>query len=158
MRFLVLHGPNMRMLGIREPHRYGHITLEQLNQKIETEAQHLRVELAIHQSNHEGQLLDWLEEYRTLTEGCLFNPAGYTHTSVALLDGVLGYGKPVVEVHLTEPNDREPFRRVSHVGEGCAARFSGCGIESYLDGLRWLAANAQESPLPPNQSGGPPTS
>lgn len=138
MQILVLHGPNLGSLGRREPWLYGTATLADLNARLQQEAAALHAGLVIHQSNHEGALLDWLEEYRDLVQGCLLNPAGLTHTSVALLDGVLGFGHPVVEVHITEPREREEFRRVSYVGEACAARFAGQGVGSYVEGLRWL--------------------
>jgi len=138
MQLLILHGPNLNLLGRREPALYGTTTLMELDHQLMAESVALKVGLVIHQSNHEGELLDWLAEYRDLVDGCLFNPAAYTHTSVALLDGVLAFERPVVEVHLTEPKDREPFRHESLVGRACIARFAGKGPDSYMDGLRWL--------------------
>lgn len=145
MQLLVLHGPNLGSLGRREPALYGTMPLLELNRELHREAIALHAGLVIHQSNHEGDLLDWLEEYRDLVDGCLFNPGAYTHTSIALLDGVLAFGKPVVEIHLTEPLEREPFRHESYVGRGCVKRFAGQGLGSYLEGMRWLLAFLEKS-------------
>ncbi|HYE78205.1 MAG TPA: type II 3-dehydroquinate dehydratase [bacterium] len=140
MRILVLHGPNLRLLGIREPELYGTMTLVQIDHAIAGEGKRLGAEVLCLQSNHEGELLDWLEEFRPLVDACLINAGGYTHTSVALLDAIKAFAKPTVEVHLTEPQSREEFRRTSIVGHGCVARFAGKGVESYLEGLRWVVA------------------
>ena len=145
MHLLVLHGPNLRSLGTRQPELYGAHTLSQINERLQEEAAALGARLIAHQSNHEGQLIDWLEEYRQNMDGCILNAAGYTHTSVALLDAVLAFGKPVVEVHLTEPREREEFRHTCLVGEVCEARFAGKGVESYVEGLRWLVDHLSPS-------------
>lgn len=140
MKILILHGPNLRLLGVREPEIYGTTTLMQIDQMLATEARKLGSEVLCLQSNSESELLDWLEEFRPLVDACLINAGGYSHTSIALMDAVKAFAKPTIEVHLTEPLQREAFRQISYVGEACVARFAGKGPESYLEALRHAVA------------------
>ena len=143
MRIAVIHGPNLRLLGQREPGVYGHRTLDEIDSALKTLAGELGVELEVFQSNHEGEILDYLEEVQSRVEGILINPAGLTHTSVSLRDGLAGIGLPVVEVHLSNPAAREPFRHRSLVSPVAAGTVAGFGENSYLFGLRGLWAHLQ---------------
>jgi 3-dehydroquinate dehydratase-2 len=143
MRIAVVHGPNLRLLGLREPDIYGSTTLDDINSSLRQLALENGVELEIFQSNHEGEILDFLEEVRGRVQGVLINPAGLTHTSVSLRDGLLGTGLPVVEVHISNPAAREQFRHRSYVGPIAIGRVAGFGENSYLLGLRGLLARLQ---------------
>lgn len=138
-RILVLHGPNLNALGAREPERYGDLTLEQLNRRLGELAEELGVELETLQSNAEGVLVDALHGAVGRFDGVILNPAGLTHTSVAIRDAILAIPIPVIEVHLTQPQSREPFRRVSTVTDVAAGTVQGFGASSYLLALRGLA-------------------
>ena len=141
MRIAVIHGPNLRLLGQREPGVYGQKTLDEINSALKALAGELGVELEVFQSNHEGEILDYLEEVQSRVKGILINPAGLTHTSVSLRDGLAGIGLPVVEVHLSNPAAREPFRHRSFVSPVAAGTVAGFGENSYLFGLRGLLAH-----------------
>ena len=141
MRICVVNGPNLRLLGQREPHVYGSETLEEINAELEGEARELGVSLEFFQSNHEGEILDYLEEVRSRALGILINPAGLTHTSVSLRDALAGVGLPVVEVHLSNPAAREDFRLRSFVAPVAVGTVAGFGKRSYLLGLRGLVAH-----------------
>jgi 3-dehydroquinate dehydratase-2 len=143
MRIAVVHGPNLRLLGLREPDIYGSTTLDDINSSLGQLALENGVELEIFQSNHEGEILDFLEEVRGRVQGVLINPAGLTHTSVSLRDGLLGTGLPVVEVHISNPAAREQFRHRSYVGPIAIGTVAGFGENSYLLGLRGLLARLQ---------------
>ena len=143
MRIAVVHGPNLRLLGLREPDIYGSTTLDDINSSLGQLALENGVELEIFQSNHEGEILDFLEEVRERVQGVLINPAGLTHTSVSLRDGLLGTGLPVVEVHISNPAAREQFRHRSYVGPIAIGTVAGFGENSYLLGLRGLLARLQ---------------
>ena len=147
MKIAVIHGPNLRLLGLREPHVYGSSTLEDINGSLLSLAEELGVELEVFQSNHEGEILDFLEDVRNRAQGVLINPAGLTHTSVSLRDGLVGIGLPVVEVHLSNPASREEFRHRSFVAPVAVGTVAGFGENSYLLGLRGLVAklNPQET-------------
>jgi 3-dehydroquinate dehydratase-2 len=145
MTIAVVHGPNLRLLGRREPHLYGTDTLAQINAALESLARELGAELEIFQSNHEGEILDFLEEVSDRARGILINPAGLTHTSVALRDAVLGLGLPTVEVHLSNPAAREAFRQRSFVAPVALGTVAGFGKNSYLLGLRALFAHLEPS-------------
>jgi len=138
IKILVLHGPNLNLLGLREPGVYGDVTLEQINQKLKDLGQELGVEPECCQSNHEGQIIDWLHAARDWAAGVIFNPGGYTHTSVALRDAVSAIGLPVVEVHLSNVHAREEFRRRSLIAPVCAGSIAGFGWRSYTLALRAL--------------------
>ena len=139
MKILVLNGPNMNMLGIRQPEIYGKATYADLVEMIEQEAEKLGVDISFFQSNHEGALVDAIQQaYFDKVDGIIINPAAYTHTSVALLDAVKAVGIPTVEVHVSDPDGREEFRRVSYIRAACAATIKGKGLPGYLEALRYL--------------------
>ncbi|NOY91903.1 MAG: type II 3-dehydroquinate dehydratase [Deltaproteobacteria bacterium] len=138
IRLMVLHGPNLDLLGQREPDTYGSATLPELNAALEGHASELGVELDVRQSNHEGQLVDWLHEAQEGADGVVLNAAAYTHTSIALRDAIAAIGVPVVEVHLSNVHAREEFRRHSMLAAVCLGSISGFGPGSYVLGLRAL--------------------
>ncbi len=138
--FLVINGPNMNMLGIRQPEIYGRATYKDLKDMISAEAERLGVEVSFFQSNHEGALVDAIQQaYFNKEAGIIINPAAYTHTSIALLDAVKAVGIPTVEVHVSDPDSREEFRHVSYIRSACIATIRGHGLEGYLEALRLLA-------------------
>lgn len=138
MNILVLHGPNLNLLGMREPSVYGAMTLEELNASLVALGKELGVSVDTRQSNMEGELVTWVQEAKREFDGLLFNPAAYTHTSIALRDAVVGVGIPMVEVHLSNIHGRESFRRRSYLAEVALGQISGFGPQSYLLGLRAL--------------------
>jgi 3-dehydroquinate dehydratase-2 len=138
MKILILHGPNLNLLGTREPGIYGSLTLADINAKLAELAKESQTELVCTQSNHEGDLIDALQDARSWADGVVFNPGGYTHTSIALRDAVSAIGIPVVEVHLSNVYAREEFRHVSLISAVCAGKVVGFGWRSYLLGLRAL--------------------
>ncbi len=138
MKLLVLHGPNLNMLGVREPEVYGRDTLEDINRSLEAAAADKGVELRIRQSNHEGVLVDEIQEALGRAEGILINPGAYTHTSIALRDAIVAVGLPVVEVHLSDIHARERFRRHSYIEPVALTQICGHGSRSYLLGLEAL--------------------
>jgi 3-dehydroquinate dehydratase-2 len=133
---LVLHGPNLNLLGAREPVVYGRLTLTEINQRLAVLAAELGVEIRCFQSNHEGELIDQLQAAPAWANGVVFNPGGYTHTSVALRDAVVAIGLPVIEVHLSNVQAREKFRRHSMIAPVCIGAISGLGWRSYTLALR----------------------
>lgn len=140
MKIAAIHGPNLRLLGRREPEVYGTNTLDDVNQALTALATELGAELEVFQSNHEGELLDFIEEASARVDGFLINPGGFTHTSVALLDALLGVELPFVEVHLSNTARRERFRRHSYLSGAASGVVYGFGVQSYLLGLRGLVA------------------
>lgn len=143
MRILVLNGPNLNLLGTREPHVYGSTTFDELSAMLAMEAVELGLHLEVRQTNHEGQLVDWIQQANGAFDGILLNPGGYTHTSVAILDALLACPLPVVEVHLTNLATREEFRHHSLTAKGCRGRIEGFGAEGYRLGLLGLVGMAQ---------------
>ncbi len=141
MRVLVINGPNLNMLGIREPAVYGRRTFSDLEEYIRSEANKLNIEVSLYQSNHEGDLVDKIQEALNQYDGILINPAAYTHTSVAILDALKAVQLPTVEVHLSDINEREPFRRFSYVSLYAQKTIYGKGFEGYAEGLTWLKEN-----------------
>ncbi len=138
VRLLVIHGPNLQLLGSRERHIYGDVTIKDINRELEAEAKACGVRLKIVQSNHEGKIVDLIGAASALFQGILINPAAYTHTSVAVRDALAACSIPAVEVHLSNIYKREDFRKVSLTAPACAGQISGFGKESYLLGLRAL--------------------
>ena len=140
MKILVLNGPNMNMLGIRQPEIYGRTSYADLVEMIRAEAEKLGVEADFFQSNHEGALVDAIHQaYFNQVDGIIINPAAYTHTSVALLDAVKAVGIPTVEVHVSDPDSREEFRHISYIRSACVQTISGHGLPGYLEALHYLA-------------------
>lgn len=140
MKIAVIHGTNLRLLGRREPEVYGTDTLEDIDARLSELATELGVELETFQSNHEGEILDFIEEAAERVDGFLINPGALTHTSVALLDAFLGVERPFVEIHLSNTARRERFRRHSYLSGAAAGVVYGFGVHSYLLGLRGLVA------------------
>ncbi|MEO5969427.1 MAG: type II 3-dehydroquinate dehydratase [Bdellovibrionia bacterium] len=141
-KILVLHGPNLNLLGERETAIYGDLTLRQLNAKLRKSAGPLGAVLKIFQSNGEGELIDLLHRHRKWAEGIVFNPGAYTHYSYALRDAVAAIERPTVEVHLSDIHKREAFRSVSVIAPVCVRQIMGLGWRSYLEGLKFLCANS----------------
>jgi 3-dehydroquinate dehydratase type II len=142
MKILVINGPNLNLLGLREPEIYGRRTYDDLVELIREEAVRLGLEIEFMQSNHEGALVDAIQAAYGVADGIVINPGAYTHTSVALLDAVKAVGIPTVEVHISDPDAREEFRRVSYIRAACAASIKGRGFEGYLEALRFLKEHA----------------
>ena len=139
MNILVINGPNLNLLGLREPDIYGRRTYDDLLDLIRAEAVRLGVVVKFVQSNHEGALVDAIQATYGTADGIVINPGAYTHTSVALLDAVKAVGIPTVEVHISDPDTREEFRKVSYIRAACVASIKGHGLEGYLEALRLLA-------------------
>ncbi len=138
MKILLLHGPNLNLLGTREPEVYGSMTLDNINEKMVALGKEFDAEITCLQSNHEGALIDALHDARMWASGVVFNPGGYTHTSVALRDAISAIELPVIEVHLSNVYAREEFRHTSLVSAVCKGKVSGFGWRSYELGLRGL--------------------
>ncbi len=141
---LVLHGPNLNLLGQREPEVYGRLTLAEIDRRLSQAAQGLGLELRSYQSNSEGGLIDALQAAREWASGVIFNPGGYTHTSVALRDAVAAIELPVIEVHLSNVYAREEFRHISLIAPVCLGKIAGFGWRSYLLALVALAEMFKE--------------
>ncbi len=138
MKILILHGPNLNLLGTREPEVYGSMTLEEINERLTAIGKEMGAEIKCLQSNHEGALIDALHEARLWADGVVLNPGGYTHTSVALRDAISSIQLPVVEVHLSNTSAREEFRRRSVISAVCKGKIEGMGWRSYALGLKGL--------------------
>ncbi|MBI5241160.1 MAG: 3-dehydroquinate dehydratase [Elusimicrobia bacterium] len=140
MRILILHGPNLNLLGEREPEVYGTMTLAQLDARLRAHARQRRATLRIFQDNCEGTLIDLLHGNRRWAQGAVFNPGAYTHYSYALRDAVAAIALPTIEVHLSDTGKREPFRRRSVIAPVCLASVRGKGADSYLEAIDRLCA------------------
>lgn len=140
MKILVINGPNLNMLGLREPALYGAQTFEALQQLVRSEAARLGVEVELFQSNHEGAIVDAIQAAYGVCDGILINPAAYTHTSVAILDALKAVALPTVEVHLTDISTREEFRRFSYVSLYAQKTICGKGFDGYKEGLEYLVS------------------
>lgn len=143
MKLLILNGPNLNMLGLREPDLYGRQTFADLLDYLALTANELDVEITCYQSNHEGDLVDRIQMAYGQVDGIVINPAAYTHTSVALLDALKAVSIPAVEVHLTDVSAREDFRQISYVRQACLATFAGHGFAGYRMAMEYLKAHAQ---------------
>jgi len=138
MKILVLNGPNLNLLGIREPTIYGRETYETLCRKIRNRAEELGVEVDIFQSNSEGDLVTRIQQALGRSDAIIINPAAYTHTSIAILDALKAVGLPAAEVHISNPLEREPFRHISYAGMACEKHYFGLGLDGYLRALEDL--------------------
>ena len=138
MKILVINGPNLNMLGIREPDIYGRTTYADLCQLIEQHAQRIGAEVELYQSNHEGDLVDIIQKAYGNIDGIVINPGAYTHTSVAILDALKAVAIPAVEVHISEVDKREEFRQISYVRLACFATITGHGVNGYLEAMELI--------------------
>ena len=138
MKILIINGPNINMLGIREPDIYGAENYDTLCNKIKAYAKEINVEVELFQSNHEGDLVDRIQNAYGVFDSIVINPAAYTHTSVALLDAVKAVGIPTVEVHISAVEKREDFRQVSFIRKACVKTITGHGTDGYLEAIDFL--------------------
>ena len=138
MKILVLNGPNINMLGIREPGVYGKSTFQDLLKLLDDTAQNEQVEIEQFQSNHEGALIDKIQQAYQVFDGIVINPAGYTHTSIAILDALKAVAIPAVEVHISDVDNREAFRQISYAGMACIHTIKGHGLEGYREAVIFL--------------------
>ena len=139
MKFLIINGPNLNMLGIREPDKYGKESYEALLDKIRAHCENDDIEVEFYQSNHEGDLVDRIQQaYFEGTDAIVINPGAYTHTSIALLDAVKAVGIPTAEVHISKVEEREDFRQVSYIRAACCFTVTGHGTDGYLEAIDFL--------------------
>ncbi len=138
MKILVINGPNINMLGIREPDIYGKENFKTLCERVKNHAESLGVQIELYQSNHEGDLVDKIQEAFGSVDGIVINPGAYTHTSIALLDAVKAVGIPTVEVHISAVEQREDFRQISFIRNACVKTITGKGIDGYLEAMDFL--------------------
>ena len=138
MKLLVLNGPNLNMLGIREPNIYGKESYPQLVKLVEDTCRQLGVEVEVYQSNHEGDLVDKIQAAYGAKDAIVINPAAYTHTSVAILDALKAVAIPAVEVHISDVDSREPFRQISYAGMACVKTYKGLGFQGYVEAVKFL--------------------
>ena len=141
MHLLIINGPNINMLGIREPDIYGKNTYADLCEKITAKAEEMNVTVELYQSNHEGCIVDKIQEAYGKVNGIVINPAAYTHTSVAILDALKAVAIPTCEVHISDVDAREDFRRISYVGLYAEKKFAGFGFDGYLMAMDYLKKN-----------------
>ncbi len=138
MKILVINGPNLNMLGIREPDHYGRETYSDLVSKIERHCDNRRIEVKVFQSNHEGALVDEIQNAYGNTDGIVINPGAYTHTSIAILDAVKSVSIPTVEVHISKVEEREDFRQISYIRLACQKTITGHGTDGYIEAIDYL--------------------
>ena len=143
MNLLVINGPNLNMLGIREPAIYGSSTYADLCRLIEAHAEAIGVTVTLYQSNHEGDLVDTIQQAYGKQDGIIINPGAYTHTSIALLDALKAVALPAVEVHISDPDTREEFRKISYIRTACVKTIKGHGFDGYLEAMDFLAEEYQ---------------
>lgn len=141
MKILVLNGPNLNMLGIREPEIYGRQTYRDLEEYVDNVCRENDIEYEMFQTNREGELVDKIQQAYGVFDGIVINPAAYTHTSIAILDAVKAVGIPTVEVHLSKVSEREDFRQISYIRLVAAATITGKGFEGYGEAILWLKEN-----------------
>lgn len=141
MNILIINGPNLNMLGIREPEVYGTDTYADLCGLIEAHAKKLGVDVTLYQSNHEGDLVDAIQQAYGKQDGIVINPGAYTHTSVALLDALKAVAIPAVEVHISDPDTREEFRKISYLRAACVKTIKGHGFDGYLEAMDYLTGD-----------------
>ena len=139
MKILVINGPNLNMLGIREPDHYGRETYADLEKKIRNHCAEKGIEVSLYQSNHEGDLVDEIQKAYGTADGIVINPGAYTHTSIAILDAVKSVNLPTVEVHISKVEEREDFRQISYVRLACVKTITGHGTDGYLEAIDFLA-------------------
>lgn len=139
MKILVINGPNLNMLGIREPAHYGRETYDDLLKKIRSHADKLHIDVEFRQSNHEGDLVDYIQSAYQNFDGIVINPGAYTHTSIAILDAVKAVGIPTCEVHISDVTKREDFRQISYIRAACVLTISGHGTDGYLEAINFLS-------------------
>ena len=142
MKLLVINGPNLNLLGLREPDIYGRQDYVALCDMVREQAQRLGVEAALYQSNHEGDLVDAIQQAYGVYDGLVLNPGAYTHTSIAILDALKAVGIPTVEVHISDVSQREPFRQISYAGMACRHHIIGHGLQGYLEAMELLVKQA----------------
>lgn len=138
MKLLVINGPNLNLLGVREPNIYGKQDYQALVNLIQETCGRLGIQAEVFQSNHEGAIVDKIQQAYGKADGIVINPAAYTHTSVAILDALKAVGLPAVEVHLSDVNAREPFRHHSYAGMACEAHYIGLGFQGYVEAIEYL--------------------
>lgn len=141
MKIRVINGPNINMLGIREPDIYGRTTYADLENMIYDYCKDFDIEVDVLQSNHEGDLVDMIQECYQDADGIVINPGAYTHTSIAILDAAKSVGLPVVEVHISKVEEREDFRQVSYIRHACVKTITGHGVNGYLEAIDFLVKN-----------------
>lgn len=139
MKILVINGPNLNMLGIREPDHYGKETYLDLVKKIQCHCDNKGVDVRIYQSNHEGDIVDEIQKAYNDIDGIVINPGAYTHTSIAILDALKSVNIPAVEVHISKIEEREDFRQVSYIRLACVKTITGCGTDGYLQAIDYLS-------------------
>ena len=144
MKILVINGPNINMLGIREPDIYGKDNFKTLCSNVENYAEEKGVEVKLYQSNHEGDLVDEIQNAYNNFDGIVINPGAYTHTSIAILDAVKAVGIPTVEVHISDVSKRENFRQISYIRSACVKTIAGHGIKGYIEAMGYLIENHGE--------------
>ena len=145
MKFLVINGPNLNLLGLREPSIYGDRSYKALVELIETVCRDEGIAVEVFQSNHEGAIVDKIQAAYGVFDGIVINPAAYTHTSVAILDALKAVALPAVEVHLSDVSAREPFRQISYAGMACVKTYMGLGFEGYRQAILYLKQYLEEA-------------
>ena len=143
MKLLVINGPNLNLLGVREPDIYGREDYAALVRLVEETCQAEGIEAEIFQSNHEGAIVDKIQEARLTVDSIVINPAAYTHTSITILDALKAVGLPAVEVHISDMKTREDFRQISYAGKACIKTFMGLGLQGYAEAIRYLKGYLQ---------------